>query len=70
MDRILVDTSGNIGVGIDSSNTSLAVRIKFPSNTFDLVQDMGRCGCATRFGEGNIGKHAILVTIEDFLRAC
>ena len=44
MDRVLVDTSGHIGNGIDRNNARLAVTIKFPPSMFDLAQEMGRCG--------------------------
>ena len=47
MDVVLVATCGHIGVGLDSSNTCLAVRIVFPHSIIDLAQEMDRFGEAT-----------------------
>ena len=66
MDRFLIDTSGHIRVGLDSNNTCLAVIIWFSPSMLDFAQEMGRCGWSTRFGEGNMEKHEILVTLEYF----
>ena len=65
--RVQIATSGHIGVGLDIRKSCFDVHTGLPPSVFYLVLEMGRYDRVTRFGERNMGKHTLLVTLEDFL---
>ena len=42
--RILMATAGSIGAGLDSGDVYSVVKVGFPTNILEMVQEMGRCG--------------------------